>query len=69
MTPIIGTSITKFGDLWEKSLRDLIRESGLGALKDAGLSAKDIDVLYISNVLAQMTSGSSTLSSMAFDEL
>ena len=44
---IIGIGITKFGELWEKSLRELGLETGLAAISDAGITSKDIDALYI----------------------
>lgn len=38
--------MTKFGELWDKSLRDLIVEAGLKAIADAGITSNDIDALY-----------------------
>lgn len=51
---IIGVGITKFGELWDKSLRQLGLEAGYKAILDAGISGDEIDALYIGN----MTSGS-----------
>lgn len=47
---VIGVGITKFGELWDKSLRELGIEVGLEAILDAGVSGKDIDALYIGNM-------------------
>ena len=47
---IIGVKNTKFGELWERSLRDIVVEAGIGAIQDAGVSGKDIDALYIGNM-------------------
>ena len=44
---VIGIGITKFGELWDKSLRQLGLETGLAAISDAGIKSKDIDALYI----------------------
>ena len=52
---IIGTGITKFGELWDKSLRQLGLETGLAAISDAGIISKDIDALYIGNMAAGST--------------
>tara|TARA_B110000438_G_scaffold303608_1_gene365944 strand:- start:867 stop:2033 length:1167 start_codon:yes stop_codon:yes gene_type:complete len=52
---IIGIGITKFGELWEKSLRQLGLETGLSAINDAGITSKDIDALYIGNMAAGST--------------
>jgi acetyl-CoA C-acetyltransferase len=50
---VIGIGITKFGELWDKSLRQLGLEAGYAAIQDAGITGDDIDALYIGN----MTSG------------
>ncbi|MBI2650184.1 hypothetical protein HYX04_02620 [Candidatus Woesearchaeota archaeon] len=66
---IIATSLTKFGELWEKGINDLISEAGKKALDDAGISPSQIDSLYIANEFASPVSGQSLLSSIAFEEL
>ena len=38
--------MTDFGELWEKSLRDLTVEAGLEAIRDSGLPGEEIDALY-----------------------
>ena len=53
---IIGVGITKFGELWDKSLRELGLETGLAAINDAGITSNDIDALYIGNMAAIGTS-------------
>lgn len=53
---IIGAGQTKFGEHWEKSLRELAVEAGLRAIEDAGIYSKDIDAIYGGN----MSAGSST---------
>ncbi len=50
---VIGVGITEFGELWDKSLRQLGLEAGYSAIVDAGITGDDIDALYIGN----MTSG------------
>ena len=48
---IIGVGLTKFGELWEQSLRNLYVEAALKAIKDAGVDHVD------SMVVGCMTSG------------
>jgi acetyl-CoA C-acetyltransferase len=43
---IIGIGITKFGEHWDKSLRDLVLEAGIKAIEDANLSGKEIEAIY-----------------------
>lgn len=47
---IIGIKNTKYGELWDRSLRQLVVEAGIGAIEDAEVSGKDIDALYVGNM-------------------
>lgn len=47
---VIGVGLTKFGELWDKSFRDLIAEAGSKAILDAGIGGKDIDAMYIGSM-------------------
>ncbi|UCF07583.1 MAG: thiolase domain-containing protein, partial [Thermoplasmata archaeon] len=47
---VIGIGETKFGELWDKSFRELGIEAGLRAINDAGIKGEDIDALYIGNM-------------------
>jgi len=49
---IIGVGITKFGELWDKSFRQLISEAGAKAILDSGISGKEIDSLYVGSMSA-----------------
>jgi acetyl-CoA C-acetyltransferase len=51
---VIGTGITKFGELWDRSFRELGIEAGLHAIEDSGITGADIGSLYVGN----MSSGS-----------
>ncbi|MCD6461653.1 MAG: thiolase domain-containing protein [Thermoplasmata archaeon] len=44
---VIGVGMTKFGELWDRSLRSLGIEAGAAAVNDAGIEGKDIDALYV----------------------
>lgn len=47
---IVGVSQTKFGELWDKSFRDLVVEAGVEAINDANMSGDKIDAMYIGNM-------------------
>ena len=51
---ILGVGQTKFGELWDRSFREIGIEAGLQALVDAKLSSGDLGALYLGN----MASGS-----------
>jgi acetyl-CoA C-acetyltransferase len=47
---VIGVGLTKFGELWEKSFRQLIAEAGSKAILDAKIEGKDIDAMYVGSM-------------------
>ena len=49
---IIGVGNTKFGELWDRSFRDIAVEAGLKAIEDAGISGDEIEALYGGNMSA-----------------
>ncbi len=49
---VIGVGETQFGELWDRSFRDLGIEAGLKALEDGGVAAEQIDALYVGNMSA-----------------
>jgi len=49
---VIGVGMTKFGELWDKSFRELGIEAGLMAIEDSGITGKDIGALYVGNMSA-----------------
>lgn len=49
---VIGIGETKFGELWDKSFREIGIEAGLLAIQDSKIKGEDIDALYIGNMSA-----------------
>ena len=47
---IIGVGVTKFGELWDASFRDLGIEAGLKAMNDANLTGSEVDEMFIGNM-------------------
>ncbi|MGC9307251.1 MAG: thiolase domain-containing protein [Thermoplasmatota archaeon] len=62
---LIGGGLTQFGELWEKSLADLVAEAGIGAIMDAGIEGEDIEALYIGGMSAGRFVGQEHLGSLA----
>ncbi len=52
MTSVIGYYTTQFGELWNMSLSDLMREAIEGVLKNAKLHRKQIDAIFFGNMMA-----------------
>jgi acetyl-CoA C-acetyltransferase len=49
---VIGIGETKFGELWDKSFREIGIEAGLLAIQDSKIKGEEIDALYIGNMSA-----------------
>lgn len=50
-----GIGVTKFGELWDKTLADLALEASLEAIKDSGIAVEKIDALYVANMISGIT--------------
>ncbi|MBI4065064.1 thiolase domain-containing protein [Candidatus Gottesmanbacteria bacterium] len=66
---IIGASTTQFGELWGVSPRSLAREAVFGALKDARISPKNIQALFVGNMLSGILGGQEHLGAFFSEEL
>src|SRR3990167_10089574 len=49
---IKGIGITKFGELWDKSLLDLAHEAATEAIQDARCKMQDIEAVFVANMLS-----------------
>ena len=49
---IIGVGITKFGELWDISFRQMMMDAGARAIEDAKIDGKQIDAMYVGNMSA-----------------
>lgn len=54
---VAGTGLTKFGELWDKSLEDLLREATLEAVADAKIPAQSIQAVFVANMGGGMFEG------------
>jgi acetyl-CoA C-acetyltransferase len=66
---VIGIGITKFGELWDKSLRQLGLEAGFQAILDAKITGDDIDALYIGNMSSGFTLNQEHIAPLFADEV
>ena len=64
---IIGAGETRYGELWERSLRELAVEAGLRAIENAGVYSRDVEILYGSNSLAGIINGQENIGSLISD--
>ncbi|MBI2596541.1 thiolase domain-containing protein [Candidatus Daviesbacteria bacterium] len=66
---VAGTGLTKFGELWDKSLSDLAFEASLEAINDSRLVSNDIDAVYVANMLSGQTSSQDHLGAVIASSL
>lgn len=52
MNSLIGYYSTQFGELWKKSLFDLVKEAVVGVLKDSRIEMGQIDAIFFGNMLS-----------------
>lgn len=52
---VIGMGCTRFGELWDKDINDLIYEASFEALQDAGVDVKDIQAAWLGSVYGSQT--------------
>ena len=64
---IIGVGMTKFGELWDKSLRDLFVEASLQAIENAGVD--HIQSMYVGAMSAGLFVGQEHIASLLTDYL
>lgn len=64
---VIGIGMTKFGELWSKSLRDIYVEAALKAIKDAGVDK--IDSLYVGTMTPGLFVGQEHVGALMADYL
>lgn len=48
---VAGTGLTKFGELWDKTLLDLAKEASMEAINDSRLSINQIDAVFVANMI------------------
>ena len=66
---IIGVGLTKFGEIWEKSLRELVAEAGLKAVADSGIEGKEIDAVYGGTMASGRLIGQEHIGALIADQL
>lgn len=66
---VLGVGCTKFAELWDKSLHDLIAQAQFMALDDAGIAPVQIESIFVGNMLAQQFNGQAHLGAIAAQQL
>jgi len=65
---ILGAGTTPFGELWERSFRELITLAGLEAVKESNIEGQEIGAMYVGSMSAGRLIGQEHAGAMAVDE-
>lgn len=66
---VAGTGLTKFGELWNKSLLDLAQEASMEAIHDSRLTINDIDAVFVANMIHGKLTGQAHLGALVASSL
>ena len=66
---ITGAAATKFGELWGTSPKALAREAFDNAIKDSGLDKKNVEALFVGNMLSGILGGQVNLGALFAEDL
>lgn len=66
---VLGIGITKFGEIWDRGIRELLLDSQLRALNDAKLTPEQIDSIFTGNMCGDSLSGQLHIGAMASENL
>ena len=66
---VLGTGLTKFGELWDKSLLDLAQQASAEAIHDSGLPINEIDAVFVANMLHGKLDGQDQLGALVASSL
>ncbi len=66
---VVGIGQTKFGEMWDQSLRDLALESSLAAIKDANIQANELEAIFVGNMSAGGFVGQEHVGALLADRL
>jgi len=66
---IIGIGCTKFGELWDKGLKELVVEAGVKAVEDAGITGNELQLLIGGNMSGGMFAGQEHMGALLADYL
>lgn len=66
---VLGTGLTKFGELWNKDLLDLALDASLDAINDSKLSIKQIDAVFVANMIYGKLTGQDHLGALVTSSL
>ncbi len=62
---LAGSGLTRFGEWWDKSIRDLMQEAIDAALTSSTINPQEIDLVVVANMIAETTNDQAHLGALA----
>lgn len=66
---VIGVGLSKFGERWESSLKELVSEAAVEAIDDANIAPKEIQSVYVGSMSAGRFVNQEHLGALVADQL
>jgi len=66
---VLGTGLTKFGELWNKDLLDLAMDASFEAINESRLTKNDIDAVFVANMIYGRLAGQDHLGALVASSL
>ncbi|MBI4052521.1 MAG: thiolase domain-containing protein [Candidatus Diapherotrites archaeon] len=66
---IIGVGLSKFGEQWDKSFRELVAEAGVKAIQDSGLEGREIQAVFGGTMASGKFIGQEHIGALIADQL
>src|SRR3989339_1538630 len=66
---VVGAGMTKFGEHWESSFRDLVVEAGVKAINDANLAGAKINAGYVGTMASGRLIGQEHIGALIADQM
>ncbi len=64
---VVGVGCSEFGELWDRSFRQIFIEAGISALEDADVEGREIEAIYIGNMSAGRYIGQEHIAALIAD--
>ncbi len=64
---VIGVGCSRFGELWDRSFRDIFIEAGVEALEDAEIEGREVEAIYVGNMSAGRYIGQEHIAALIAD--
>src|SRR5271170_7180283 len=66
---VVGVGLSKFGERWSAGLKELMAEAGVGAIEDAHITSKDVEMIFGGTMASGSFTGQEHIAALMADQL